>query len=70
MHVYLGYSGWGAGQLDNEVKTGSWYIFDASADLVFDPDPATLWSRLKARTEQRFAYQAVTAEEFLPKNSR
>ena len=60
MHVYLGYSGWGAGQLDYEVKSGSWYLFDGSADLVFDSDPGTLWTRLKARTEQRFAYQTVS----------
>ena len=60
MRVYLGYSGWGAGQLDYEVKAGSWYIFDATADLVFDADPATLWRRLKDRTEQRFAFQAVS----------
>jgi putative transcriptional regulator len=65
MHIYLGYSGWGAGQLENEVKLGSWYIFDASADLVFDSDPATLWKRLKDRTEQRFAYHAVPPQ-FLP----
>lgn len=57
MRIYLGYSGWGAGQLDNEVREGSWYIFDASADLVFDSDPSTLWKRLKDRTEQRYAYQ-------------
>ena len=62
MHVYLGYSGWGAGQLENEVKSGSWHIFDGSADLVFDPDPASLWSRLNAQTEQRFAYQRVSAK--------
>jgi putative transcriptional regulator len=62
MRVYLGYSGWGAGQLDNEVKLGSWYIFDASADLVFDAEPATLWKRLKDRTEQRFAYQTGSAK--------
>ena len=55
LHVYLGYSGWGAGQLENEVKLGAWYIFDGSAGLVFDSDPASLWSRLIARTEQRFA---------------
>ena len=52
---YLGYSGWGAGQLDNEVRLGSWYIFDGSADLVFDDDPETLWDRLSEQTEQRFA---------------
>jgi len=55
VRFYLGYSGWGAGQLDNEVRTGSWYIFDAKAEEVFDPEPATLWKRLKEKTEQRFA---------------
>jgi putative transcriptional regulator len=67
MRVYLGYSGWGAGQLDNEVKLGSWHIFDASADLVFDADPATVWKRLKDRTEQRFAYRTGSAS-LLPAN--
>ena len=51
--LYLGYCGWGAGQLDNEVKLGGWYIFNGDAALVFDSDPASLWSRLIARMEQR-----------------
>ena len=55
LQVYLGYSGWRAGQLENEVKLGSWYIFDGSAGLVFDFDPASLWARLTARTEQQLA---------------
>ena len=55
LHVYMGYSGWGAGQLENEVNLGAWYIFDGSAGLVFDSDPASLWSRLIARKEQRYA---------------
>lgn len=50
LHFYLGYCGWGPGQLENEVKLGAWYIFNASDDLVFDPKPATLWSRMIART--------------------
>jgi putative transcriptional regulator len=62
VRIYLGYSGWGAGQLENEVRSGSWYIFDGSADLVFDSDPASLWLRLKARTEQRIAYQTIPAK--------
>ncbi len=53
---YLGYSGWSAGQLDNEMRQRSWYIFDGSADLVFDDDPETLWDRLIEQTEQRFAH--------------
>lgn len=53
--VYLGYCGWGAGQLENEVRMGGWWIFAGNAGLVFDPDPGSVWSRLIARTEQRLA---------------
>jgi putative AlgH/UPF0301 family transcriptional regulator len=51
--IYLGYCGWGPGQLENEVELGVWYIFSGNAGLVFDSDPASLWSRLIVRTEQR-----------------
>jgi len=51
--LYLGYCGWGPGQLENEVRLGAWYIFSADAALIFDSDPASLWSRLIARMEQR-----------------
>ncbi len=60
-HVYVGYCGWGSGQLENEIKAGAWYIFTGDADLVFDSDPGTLWSRLIDRTEQRFARTAAPA---------
>ena len=55
LRIYLGYCGWTRGQLENEVKRDGWYIFDASAQLVFDSNPSTLWSRMIARTELRIA---------------
>jgi putative AlgH/UPF0301 family transcriptional regulator len=55
LRLYLGYCGWGRGQLENEVELGAWYIFNATPSLVFDSDPASLWSRLIAQTEQRIA---------------
>lgn len=54
-HAYLGYCGWDKGQLEAEVKLKGWYIFDGDPAMVFDSDPASLWSRLIARTEQNFA---------------
>jgi putative transcriptional regulator len=51
LRIYLGYSGWSRGQLENEVNQGGWYIFDGSEGLVFDSNPSTLWSRMIARTE-------------------
>lgn len=53
LHVYLGYCGWGPHQLETEVRLGGWYVFDRSEDLAFDSDPATLWTRMIARTEQQ-----------------
>ena len=53
--AYVGYCGWGAGQLQNETNLGAWLIFDGSARLAFDSEPESVWSRLIARTEQRVA---------------
>jgi len=57
--VYLGYCGWSRGQLENEVRQGSWQIFNRSADTVFDPDAKSLWRRLIARVEQSVASRII-----------
>jgi len=53
--VYLGYCGWSPGQLENETSHGFWRVLNGSADIVFDSEPETLWSRLIERAEQRIA---------------
>ena len=53
--LYLGYCGWGAGQLEHEVELGAWHILPASSALVFDADPDSVWSRLIQKTELRIA---------------
>jgi len=40
---FIGYSGWGAGQLAREVKKNSWYIHPAREDYVFDESNKNLW---------------------------
>ena len=55
LRVYLGYCGWTAGQLREEVRRGGWYIFDSSDDIVFDPKPGSLWKRMIERTELQMA---------------
>ncbi len=35
----LGYAGWGAGQLEDEIIRNSWLTCDASEDILFNPDP-------------------------------
>jgi len=55
LRVYLGYSGWDKKQLENEVSAGVWDIVSDNADLAFDPEPDTLWSRLVAREDRQIA---------------
>ena len=57
--VYLGYCGWAPGQLENETSQGFWRVLNGNADIIFDPEPETLWSRLIERTEERIARARV-----------
>jgi putative transcriptional regulator len=53
--VYLGYSGWGPGQLARELKARVWHVMEANARAVFDPRPDAVWPRLMRQIEVRFA---------------
>jgi putative transcriptional regulator len=54
-HTYVGYAGWGAGQLEHEVELGAWHIMPADAAIVFHADPDSVWPRLIKRTETQIA---------------
>lgn len=47
--VTLGYSGWGAGQLESELKMNGWLCCDADADLLFGDDNDAKWDRALAK---------------------
>ncbi len=51
LRVYLGYAGWAAGQLERELAAGQWHLTPATAELVFEAHPETLWPRLIQRFE-------------------
>jgi putative transcriptional regulator len=44
--VFVGYTGWSAQQLKDEIELGLWKIHPPDSRLVFDPNPATLWTPL------------------------
>ncbi len=54
-HTYIGYAGWGAGQLEHEVELGAWHIMPADAATVFHADPDSVWERLIHQTETQIA---------------
>lgn len=41
--VFVGHSGWAAGQLEGELEQGSWLVAPATRDLVFTDDERNLW---------------------------
>ena len=45
----LGYSGWGPGQLEGEIRNNGWLICDADEDLVFSRDHDTKWQQALRR---------------------
>lgn len=49
MRIFFGYAGWGPGQLEQEIDSGSWAVIDADRDLVFSDDAASVWRAAKAR---------------------
>ena len=41
----LGYSGWGAGQLEEELAHNAWFVADLDEDLIFAESAETKWER-------------------------
>ncbi|MDE0896181.1 MAG: YqgE/AlgH family protein [Planctomycetota bacterium] len=46
VRLFVGYSGWGAGQLEVELETGSWVPAGGAHDEVFASDPQGAWKRV------------------------
>ena len=46
IRFYLGYSGWGPGQLESELQEDSWIVCDFVTDeLLFDTEPKDIWKK-------------------------
>jgi putative transcriptional regulator len=45
----LGYAGWGAGQLENEIKENVWLTCEPDEELIFDHDYERKWGRALAK---------------------
>jgi putative transcriptional regulator len=39
----LGYTGWSAGQLEDEIQKGNWIVSDSSTDLIFTDNSEDKW---------------------------
>ena len=41
--LVVGYSGWGPGQLEEELQASAWLLSDVDPELVFSIDPDRMW---------------------------
>ncbi len=46
---FLGYSGWSAGQLENEMEHNTWIVADVPEDLLTHSQDETLWRTVLGR---------------------
>ena len=49
VRAFLGYSGWSAGQLENELKQRTWVVADVPEDLLTHTQDETLWRTVLGR---------------------
>jgi putative transcriptional regulator len=46
IRFFLGYSGWGPGQLNAELEQDSWIVCEfINEQLLFDTDPQIMWRK-------------------------
>jgi len=43
IRIFLGYAGWGPGQLDNELARNDWLLAPVDPDLVFANETSKIW---------------------------
>ena len=56
IRFFLGYSGWGPGQLETELKEDSWIVCDyVNSELLFETDPKMMWKKALSNMGGRFS---------------
>jgi putative transcriptional regulator len=63
LRIFAGYAGWSAGQLEEEIAEGAWYVVPAEAGDPFLDDPSGLWSTVLRRQGGQLAMLATMPAE-------
>ena len=58
VRLFSGYAGWSAGQLESELRSGSWLVLPSEDGDAFSEDPEGLWTRVLARQPGHVALYA------------
>lgn len=63
LRVFRGYAGWGSGQLEAEIESGSWLVLDSDPADVFTADPDELWRTVLRRQPGRLGWLATAPDD-------
>jgi putative transcriptional regulator len=55
MHVFMGYAGWGPGQLQWEIGRGDWEVVRGDRKKIFEEEPELIWPELMGPVTQQIA---------------
>ncbi|HET9443984.1 MAG TPA: YqgE/AlgH family protein, partial [Acidimicrobiales bacterium] len=58
VRLFSGYAGWSKGQLEGELRSGSWLVLPSQDGDAFTDDPDGLWTRVLARQPGHVALYA------------
>ncbi len=58
VRLFLGYSGWAPGQLEDEIKEGTWLIANGTEDIIFGTDHENIWKAAIATLGRKYAHLA------------
>lgn len=58
LRVFAGYAGWSSGQLEGEIREGSWFVVDAEPRDAFSDRPEGLWVEVLRRQPGELAWMA------------
>lgn len=63
LRIFAGYAGWSAGQLEDEIAEGAWYVVPAESHDAFQADPDRLWVEVLRRQGGQLAMLATMPVE-------
>ncbi|MBC9718214.1 YqgE/AlgH family protein [Streptomyces sp. TRM66268-LWL] len=63
LRIFAGYSGWGPGQLEDELADGAWYVVESEPGDVSSPVPEKLWRAVLRRQRSELAMIATYPDD-------
>lgn len=58
LRLFVGYSGWSPGQLENELREGSWIVAPVDLKVLFETDNDQMWRAAIESLGKDYAYLA------------